>query len=472
MFVGRQSELQTLNALYKKPDFQMVVLYGRRRVGKTALLSHFCKDKHALYFTAEQKNDFDNLRGFSQAIWSFFENSTKRPHFETWKSAFEYIADHCKTDQRLVIVFDEFPYAATANPSLPSILQSAIDHTFKQKNMLLALCGSNEGFMESEVLGYKSPLYGRRTAQIKLKPFDYQDAAKLLPGLSPTEQVSYFSAFGGTPYYLEQIDRSSSFADNVTRLMFDISGILYAEPQMLLRQELRDPSTYTSVLDAIGSGATSPKAIAERSGVDQNAVGTYLSTLVRLGLIQRDVPFGEDSSRSRKGLYCLADPFFAYWYRFVSPRTGAIEAGLGRRAAQQAISGDSFSTYKGRQFELVCQQWYIRQAQKGEVPFLPLTIGKWWGTDPALRERVDIDLVAGSKTERSLYVGECKYRNSFDESGTIATLEHRATLIPGYSHVHFSLFMKGHPSQGTAQKAAARSDLDIVTLDDIYDGIS
>lgn len=471
MFVGRQDELQALDALYQKPGFQMVVLYGRRRVGKTALLSRFCRGKKALYFTAEQKTDTDNLRAFSQTIWSFFENAAERPRFETWRSAFDFIVDHCKADERLVIVFDEFPYAALANPSLPSVLQVAIDHAFKRTNVFLALCGSNEGFMESEVLGYKSPLYGRRTAQIKLKPLDYQDAAGFLPGLPPTEQVSYFSAFGGTPYYLEQIDPSSSFADNIARLMFDIAGVLYAEPQMLLRQELRDPSTYTSVLDAIGSGATVPKAIAERAGVGQDAVSSYLSALVRLGLVRRDVPFGDNPSRSRKGLYRLADPFFAYWYRFVSPRVGAIEAGLGQGAATQASAGRMFSTYEGEQFELICRQWFIRQARQGNTPFLPLEIGRWWGTDPALRERVDIDLVAGSKTEQSIYVGECKYRNSFDESKALETLQHRSGLIPGYRHVRLALFTKEKSSRGTLDKAAKRKDLDIVTLEDIYEDV-
>ena len=468
MFIGRQAELQALEELYSKQGFQMVVLYGRRRVGKTALLSHFCTGKHALYFTAEQKNDFDNLRGFSEAIWSFFEDSTDRPPFETWKSAFNYIADHCEPGSRVVVVFDEFPYAAQAKPSLPSTLQIAIDHTFKQKNIMLALCGSNEGFMESEVLGYKSPLYGRRTAQIKLKPFDYQDAAKLLHGLAPEEQLAYYAAFGGTPYYLGLIDRSATFEANITKLMFTISGILYAEPQMLLRQELRDPSTYVSALDAIGAGATTPKRIAERAGIDQDAVSNYLSALMRLGLVQREVPFGEDPSRSRKGLYRLADPFFAYWYRFVSPRVGAIEAGLGEAAARQAVSGEAFSTYEGTQFELICKQWYIRQAQQGNTPFLPLEIGRWWGTDPTRRERVDIDLVAGSKPEHALYVGECKYRNSFDESEAIATLEHRATLGSGDERVHYALFMKGKPSEGTSRKARERDDLDVVTLEDIY----
>lgn len=468
MFIGREAELKSLENLYGKEGFQMLVLYGRRRIGKTALLSHFCKGKRTLFFTAEQKNDTDNLRSFSRAIWSFFGERDDNPTFDSWANALGYLADHCPRDERTVFVFDEFPYAAAANPSLPSTLQIAIDHTFKRSNLMLALCGSNEGFMESEVLGYTSPLYGRRTSQIRLKPFDYQDTARLLGGYSPEEHAAYYAVFGGTPYYLEQIDRSLPFAENVQRLMFDISGILYAEPQMLIRQGLREPATYTSVLDAIGSGATHPKQIAERAGIDPAAVSNYLSALVRLGLVTREVPFGEDPSRSRKGLYYLSDPFFSYWYRFVSPYIGAIEAGLGEAAAKIATQGDGFSTYVGTQFEDICRQWLTNQARAGNLPFLPLEIGRWWGTDPSIRERIDIDVVAGNKTSGHLCVGECKYRSRFNESEAIQTLEHRATLIPGFKQTHHVLFMKGEPSSETSRKAGDRLDLSIVTLADIY----
>lgn len=472
VFVGRDAELKTLNGLYAQTDFQMLVLYGRRRVGKTALLSHFCKDKRTLFFTAEQKNDADNLRSFSRAIWRFFGEREDNPAFESWGTALGYIADHCPQDERTVFVFDEFPYAAMANPSLPSTLQIAIDHSFKSTNLMLALCGSNEGFMESEVLGYKSPLYGRRTSQIRLKPFDYRDSARLLAGHTAEEQVTYYATFGGTPYYLEQIDKSLTFAENVRRLMFDISGILYAEPQMLIRQELREPATYTSVLDAIGSGATNPKQIAERAGIDPATVSSYLAALTRLGLVTREVPFGEDPSRSRKGLYYLSDPFFAFWYRFVSPHIGAIEAGLGDAAAKIATQGEGLSTYVGSQFEGICRQWLINQARAGNLPFLPLEIGHWWGTDPSIRERVDIDVVAGNKMSGDLCVGECKYRSQFNESDAIQTLEHRATLIPGFERTHHILFMKGEPSRETWRKADNRQDLSIITLADVYTDIA
>ena len=224
----------------------------------------------------------------------------------------------------MVFVFDELPYAAQAAPSLPSTLQILIDHEFKQTNICMILCGSNEGFMESNVLGRKSPLYGRRNAQIKLLPFDCFDAALMMPGYTPQQCIELYAMLGGTPYYLEQIDPNASIGENTERLFFDIAGLLYAEPQMLLRQELREPALYTSVLDAIASGATAPKAIANKAGVEETSVGKYLATLIGLDLIEKITPF-EAGPRSRRSIYRIKDPFFAFWYRFVSPQIGAIE---------------------------------------------------------------------------------------------------------------------------------------------------
>lgn len=470
MFIGRERELQTLRRLYEKNSFQMAVVYGRRRVGKTALLTEFCKGKHALFFTAQQKNNVANLRAFSQELYRFLGLPENAPSFGAWDDALRYLAQACAASgEKAVLVFDEFPYAAQAEPSLPSVFQIAIDHQLKSTNLLLILCGSNEGFMESEVLGAKSPLYGRRSAQIRLTPFDYRDAARFIPQAEPQEQVIYYSAFGGTPYYLEQIDPSLTFSQNVEALFFDMSGTLYAEPQMLLRQELREPATYTSVLDAIGSGATVPKRIAERAGVDEAAVGSYLAALVRLGIVQREVPLGDNPDRSRKGLYTIRDPFFSFWYRFVSPNINLVEQGMGSVAAGMATDGPRLSEYVGHQFEGICLQWVIRQARAGALPFVPTAFGRWWGTDPTARERVDIDVLATCPSDRALLAGECKWRDSFNETEAIETLAHRAAILDGFSQRWLMLFMKRQASSGTIEKVGKRADVQIVTVEQMYE---
>lgn len=470
MFVGRKEELDALEQMYAKDDFQMTVIYGRRRVGKTSLIDEFVKDKPTLYFTAQQKTSVQNLELFSAAIYSAFNMPPSLPAFSTWNAAIAFIVEQAQAktgDHPLVFVFDEFPYAAEADPSLPSVLQTAIDHGLKQTRVRLILCGSNEGFMESEVLGSKSPLYGRRTMQIRLLPFDYLDAARMLPTAKPEELVAYYATFGGTPYYLSQIDASKGYEQNVADLFFSRLGMLYEEPLMLLRQELHEPAGYNSILDAIGSGATSPTRIAEKAGVNQNSVGKYLRTLAGIGIIEKISPLGGGTS-SKAAVWRIKDPFFAYWYRFVSSNLGSIEEGAGRAVAPYATSGQAFNTYVGKQFETICLQWVRRQSIAGHLPFAALEFGQWWGTDPREREETDIDIVAINKIERELLVGECKWRNTLDESTAIQTLESRSELLRGYSKRYLALFTKKPASAGTRAKAENRDDLLLVSTADLY----
>ena len=471
MFVGREKELAQLNRMYAKNGFQMAVVYGRRRVGKTTLIDAFASDKPTLYFTAQQRSSLQNLVHFSRAIYSFFGLPGDTGAFPDWRSAFSFIADVAKQrdDEPFLLVFDEFPYAAETEPSLPSVLQIAIDHGLSATNVRIILCGSNEGFMEGEVLGRKSPLYGRRTMQLKVKPFDCFDAALMLPGLSPEQSITYYSTFGGTPYYLAQIDAGATYEENVTELLFDTSGILYEEPLMLLRQELREPALYNSILDAIGSGETSPKRIAERAGVNASSMSKYLKMLLDLGIVKREVPFGENSSTSRRALYTLEDPFFAYWYAFVSKSVGAIEAGAGSAAACGSAFGQALQTYVGRQFEAVCGQWVVRANAKGELPFLASSFGRWWGTDSRDKTETDIDLIAADKESKAILLGECKWRNSFNESRAVELLERRALLVKGYSRRSFFLFTKEPVSESTQKKAKARDDLTLVTAGEMFE---
>lgn len=469
MFVGREEELNVLERLYKKKGFQMVVLYGRRRVGKTTLLGEFAKGKPTLYFTAQIQSAAVNLRSFSRVVYEFFGLPASMTSFSSWSEAFSFVAEQAKSlPKPPLFVFDEFPYAAEAEPSLPSALQIAIDHEFKDTSVKMVLSGSNEGFMESKVLGSKSPLYGRRTAQIRLQPFDYLDASRMIPWVPPEERIEYYVTFGGTPYYLAQVDEEMSFQENVEALFFDKAGLLYEEPMMLLRQELREPAVYNSVLGAVAAGATSPKRIAESAGIEPSSVGRYLKTLENLSLVERIVPFGENPASSRKGLYVIRDPFFAYWYRFVAPNVGAVESGSGQAAARVAVAGEAFSTHVGKRFEDVCMQWLIRRNRFEELPFLASSFGRWWGTDPAAREQVDIDVVVADKASKQILLGECKWRAAFNETEVLRKLESRSELVRGFESRYYALFTKAPVSATTAEKAAARGDLMLVSTEDLF----
>ncbi|MCI6262695.1 MAG: ATP-binding protein [Olsenella sp.] len=471
MFVARERELSSLEQMYRKDSFQMAIIYGRRRVGKTALIDKFVADKPALYFTAQERTVRQNLELFSALIYEFFSMPQTLPAFSSWHDAIAFIADRAAswTDSRpFVFVLDELPYAVETEPSLPSILQAAIDHGFSQTNAKIILCGSNEGFMESEVLGKKSPLYGRRTMQIHLQPFDYLDAAKMLPGASHEDLVAYYATFGGTPYYLAQIDAAEGYVENVRRLCFSPHGLLYEEPLMLLREELQEPALYNSTLDAIAAGATTSSRIAEQAGINTNSIGRYLRILDDLHIIEKAVPLGGGSS-ARDARWRIRDPFFAYWYRFVSRYLGSIEAGAGDAIVPYATAGQSFATYVGKQFETICLEWVRRQSIEGRLPFAALEFGQWWGTDPEKREQTDIDVVATNSIEHELLVGECKWRSSFNESAAIDALEHRSTLLRGFIRRYFILFTKEETSSATQEKAHARDDLRLVTADELFE---
>ncbi|MBT1170650.1 ATP-binding protein [Bifidobacterium sp. SO4] len=464
MFVGRERELGTLQDLWEQEDFQMLVLYGRRRVGKTALLDEFSKDKHVLSFTARQQTSAANLRDFSRAIYRFFGLPETMPAFGLWQDALDFIVRKAQDEpgRRMLFVFDEFPYAAASEQSLPSSLQIAIDHGFKNANVMMVLCGSNEGFMESEVLGYKSPLYGRRTAQLRLMPFDVFDTARMLPFTPPVDVVQYYATFGGTPYYLRQIRSGMTYEDNVLRLLFDTNGLLYEEPLMLLRQELRDITTYNSVMGAVGAGATKQNKIADGAGLaSSSGVSKYLSVLSDLGLLERDVPFGENPTHTRKGLWRIKDPFFSFWYRFVGPNADRIERGDGDLAARADVFGPALDTYVGQQFESVCEQWMIRANRRNELPFRATSFGKWWGSDPRARQQADIDAIAAAPRTGDILLGECKWKSNLDIAQTTATLRARADLVPGYDNRYFALFVK---TDELAEAARARGESDLTVL--------
>lgn len=474
MFVGREHELVELERLYRKGGFQMVVLYGRRRVGKTALAMRFSQGKPTLSYTAKVQSDAMNLADFSVHIYEYFGLPASTGAFATWEDALKFIASSAG-DRHMVLLFDEFPYAAQRNPSLVSTFQIACDTYFSTTNVFLILTGSNQGFMEERVLGTvgssaalgeKNPLFGRRTFQIHLAPFGYRDAAKMLQNVPPEDLVRYYAVFGGTPYYLSMVDTGETFQTNVEQQFFRKEGLLYEEPLMLLRQELREPAIYSSILDAIAGGANKPQEIADRLGEERTSLTKYLRTLVSMRLVERRVPFGENRERSRRGIYRICEPAFAFWYRFVQPELESIERDVGELVAREILASDDIPTYVGMWFESVCLQWVIEEAKLSRLPIRPTRFGSWWGTDPSAREQTDIDVVASNERRGELLVGECKWRRKFDEGRAVETLAHRAGLVGTYDHVCHCLFTR-NPVSVHLQEGLGKNWL-FVDVNDLY----
>ena len=474
MFVGRQHELDKLETLYAQGGFQMVVLYGRRRVGKTALTMRFSQGKPTLAFTAKVQNDALNLADFSRQVYKHFGLPLGTGAFPSWEDALAFVARQAG-DQHLVFVFDEFPYAAQHNASLVSTFQIACDRFFSSTNVFLILTGSNQGFMKEKVLGtadsgerlgQKDPLFGRRTAQIHLAPFGYRNAALMLPDVGSEDLVRYYATFGGTPYYLSMVDPRDNYATNVERLFFRKEGLLYEEPIMLLRQELREPAVYSSILDAIAAGANKPQEIANRIGEKRTSLAKYLRTLVSMHLVEKRVPFGEDLSRSRRGIYRICEPAFAFWYRFVQPEVASVEMDAGELVARELPQSDDIPTYVGHWFEDICLKWVVWQAKHGALPLRPVRFGSWWGTDPSAREQTDIDVVASSDRRSELLVGECKWRRKFDEARAAQNLVHRAGLLGDYDSTTYCLFSRNPVDAGLRDGLGA--GWLFVDADDLY----
>ena len=441
MFVGRHQELEQLNQAYQENDFQFTVIYGRRRIGKTSLINEFLKDKKAIYYVALEENAEDNLKRFSDAI-SIFKNTDQggKEKFANFEECFKEITRLAKK-QRVILVIDEFPYLAKAYPTISSMLQSYIDHEFKETNLFLILCGSSMSFMERQVLGYQSPLYGRRTLALKLEPFKLSEAHEMLPKLSKEDAFIINTVCGGVPQYLSYMSDSMSVADNIKKNFLSKSGRLFDEPNNLLQQELRDPTNYNSIINAIASGASKHSKIAQSAHLQTGPLTTYLNNLIDLGIVEKKLPVTEQKkSKSKNIVYRICDGMFRFWYTFVGKQTDLIERGLTDLAWVKVQKG--LSDFMGPEFEKYSQDFMWSQDMNEKIvpnPFIHL--GNWWGTDKRTHQQVELDIVGFSDDERDGYFGECKWKNEPISRSVLEKLITNSEIFK-YPIKHYYLFSK------------------------------
>ena len=441
MFVGRHQELEQLNQAYQENNFQFTVIYGRRRIGKTSLINEFLKDKKAIYYVALEENAEDNLKRFSDAI-SILKNTDQggKEKFANFEECFKEIT-RLAQEQRVILVIDEFPYLAKAYPTISSMLQSYIDHEFKETNLFLILCGSSMSFMERQVLGYQSPLYGRRTLALKLEPFKLSEAHEMLPKLSKEDAFIINTVCGGVPQYLSYMSDSMSVADNIKKNFLSKSGRLFDEPNNLLQQELRDPTNYNSIINAIASGASKHSKIAQSAHLQTGPLTTYLNNLIDLGIVEKKLPVTEQKkSKSKNIVYRICDGMFRFWYTFVGKQTDLIERGLTDLAWVKVQKG--LSDFMGPEFEKYSQDFMWSQDMNEKIvpnPFIHL--GNWWGTDKRTHQQVELDIVGFSDDERDGYFGECKWKNEPISRSVLEKLITNSEIFK-YPIKHYYLFSK------------------------------
>ena len=462
MFVGRSKELKKLQKLYESESFQFAVFYGRRRGGKTTLINEFIKDKKAIYYMSVEGTRKENLTGLSKALLS--DSYGASPLFPNFESLLGYIDQLAASGERIIIAIEEFPYLAASYPAISSMLQSHIDLHWKNSRLFLILCGSSMSFMEEQVLGYKSPLYGRRTAQFKLHPFTFFEARKMLWGFSSEEQAILYGVTGGIPEYLSRISQKQTMDENILELFFDESGRLFEEPVNLLKQELREPASYHSIISAVAGGASRINEIATKTGMETSGCSNQIASLTALGIIRRETPITEGAS-SRKTIYRLKDSMFLFWYRFVRPNMSGIIQNAGETIYEHIVK-PNMSDYMGRIFENICQQYLYHPQVYATLPFLPGNIGRWWGTDPVKKRQEKIDIMAIQDTHALL--AECKWRNAPVNQEILEQLVDKGRLFH-YDKISYFLFSKTGFTEDVLKYNETDSSLYLVSFEDICD---
>lgn len=464
MFVGRKEELNILENMYSTDRFEFLVLFGRRRVGKTSLLQEFYKGHKGIFFSAQEKNDALNLEDFSKAVQNYFEHQFYGK-FSSWEAAFEYIGKREMTG-KLILIIDEFPFIASENPSIKSILQHTIDHIWRGKNIFLILCGSSVSFMENEVMGYKSPLYGRATGQLEVCPFDYRESAAFFPHYTPEEKLLAYGILGGIPCYLQTFHDDKSIMENIETQILRTGSFLKEEPQLLLKMELREPAIYNSIFEAIAGGASRLNDISQKIHEESYKCAKYISTLRSLKLIDKMIPCGEPES-SKKSIYKITDHFYRFWYHFVFANRSYYELLGEEAAAREIMSAENISNYMGLVFEDICYQYMIRLAKNRKLPFIPYVIGKWWGNHPAKKSQDDIDILAFDKNRDSAIFCECKFKNQVFDKKEYEDLMSASSIFTQPANRYYYLFSKGGYSDWV-KDAARTQEVRLLGIEDLF----
>ena len=454
--------MHTLNQRYDRGRFECIIIYGRRRVGKTALINEFCKGKPAVYFSALNASSQENLEALSKAVYSYKNPAeVHTPVYRSYEDVLGAITEIAE-EQRLVFVIDEYPYLAKAEKSISSRLQHIIDHIWQNGQLFLVLCGSSMSFMEKQVLGYESPLYGRRTAQFKLQALTYREVTEFHPELGIEDQALLYGVTGGIPHYINKLEIEGDLDTALKEHLFNTSSYLFEEPENLLKQELREPAIYNSVISAIAGGASRSNEIATKVGVESGICAKYLKVLLELGILKKETPVTEKPGR--KTIYAIDDNFFRFWYRFVPRNMSAISSGRMEQIYERAVK-QFYSDYMGLIFEKMCLEYLLRYADT--LPILLSDAGQWWGTDSRTRKEVQIDIVGIPIEGNEYIIGSCKYKNTPVGADELELLRQYAAVFKGGCKHHYYIFSKSGFKQ-PLMELAKRGEVTLLTLQDIY----
>lgn len=441
-FLDRQRELEQLEKLWDSPYAKFLVLYGRRRVGKTALIVEWIhrSKQRALYWVATHTSATNQLRSFSQAVYNFTNPDTPAPEnfsFANWQQAFQQVASLAEKE-RLALFIDEFTYLLEVTPDIAGQLQNLWDHLLSKRNLFLCLSGSHLGMMKREFFSYQAPLYGRASAQLYLRPLSFGATGRFFPNYSAADRVAIYSIFGGVPAYWERIDPRKSISQNIRDELLTSNNLLQAEPKLLLQDFVSDPHNYISILSAIAKGAHVAKEIVVSTGLASGHVSKYLSVLKDSGFVERRIPLTRKST-SRAGRYHITDPYLRFYFRFLENRQEQLALGIRDQALAEIKKHliDFIGTYT---WEEICREWTIRAGAKEELPYLPDQVGSTWNS------KAQVDVVGYNSMEKTLILGECKWTRNQTKANVLKELIEKKTnkVIPekGSWEVFFTGFSR------------------------------
>lgn len=466
MFIGREKELKFLESLHTSKKFEMLIMHGRRRVGKSFLLAHFASQhsQNTIFFTADKGSEKDNVKRFCVELKRVLNAGDFLDSLESWQDIYSFI-DSATISKRLNIIIDEFTYLYNSNPAYDSELQNAIDRILKKKDVFLILCGSEVSVIEDLFDNSTKPLYGRKTAELKLQPFTYKEAKAFFPKYKNEDILTVYSILGGMPLYLSLFDDSISISENIIKNCLSTTGYLFNEIDTLLRMELKEPFFYKNILLAINSGASTLNEIKTKIGEESAKIAKYINVLENLGFIKAETPIGE-KVKARNTLYSIKDNYFAFYFRFIYKHLNMLNGLIDPTIYYNKVfTTENLNAYIGHRFEQVCTQYIIQEAYNGELPFYAEEIGRWWGNNPIKKQQEEIDIVA--QDSENAILCECKYTEKpFDEK-ELSDLQNSAPCIKR-DNKYFWIFSKKGVSAGVKKKIHDQSNYRVISIADLF----
>ena len=420
-FVNREQELDTLRQLYERPEGSLMILYGRRRIGKTALLQRFLSEHPGVYFLATEESEMQNLSYLRQLMADFMQNDLLREAVGIgWDRLMTVFSG---MPGKKVLVIDEFQYLCHANAAFASVMQRLYDIILKPAGVMVILCGSYIRMMESQTLHYDSPLYGRRDGQIRLQPLSFRHFAAYHPAMDEDMLIQRYAVTGGVPRYMEMLAPEPDLEQAISRYILDTQSMLYEEPTFLLAHEVKEVGSYFTVLKSIAAGNRRPSAIAADMQIPQTSLSKLLAALLALDLIERCVPVTETNpEKSKKSLYRIKDHFLAFWFRFVYPYRSSL-ALRNQEQALAVIRRDFIVAHVSYVYERICAEKLEQMAAQGSFGAALSRIGNWW--DPS----EEIDIVGLGTDGTTLVLAECKYQTKPVGPSVLQSLREKGVRI-------------------------------------------